>query len=276
MNINKSNGVIYYTFNSFEKAGFIKHAFSTREGGVSEGIYSSMNLSFYTEDKKENIISNYEIFCKSLGINPQNLVLSAQTHSDNVMAAGEDDRGNGIFSKNKWDGVDGLITDTPDVFLVTLYADCIPLFFADPVKKTVGVAHAGWKGTRSGIAGNTVIKMKEEFGCNPEDIIAGIGPGIERDCFEMGEKEADEFLKMPEKLTRGMIVKRKTSGEKFGYKYYIDLPGINKNIILSEGVKDENIELSGICTLCNNATLFSHRGGKGKRGGMAAIIGIEK
>jgi len=281
MKLSEKSEVKYLNFNSLNSMQFITHGFSTRHGGVSEGIYSSMNLTFSSGDNPENIKENYRRFCDALEINVNSLVFASQTHTNNVIKVSDEDRGKGIFKPKEWDNIDGLITNSPDTFLVTLFADCIPLFFVDPVKKAIGLSHAGWKGTLNGIASNTIQMMQSEFGCNPKDIIAAIGPGIEMNCYEVDETVAKEFYKLPGPIIKNCIAKSDMSSDNSdsdfdgARKYFIDLPGINKNLMINEGINPENIEMSGICTKCNSELLFSHRATKGKRGGMAAILGMK-
>lgn len=275
MKLHHKNGVEFFTFDSFDSLEFIKHGFSTRHGGVSTGMYSSMNLTFSSGDNPENIIENYKIFCDALDIDIGSLTFAAQIHTNNVIAVTYEDRGKGIIKSKDWDNVDGLVTNSPDTFLVTLFADCIPLFFIDPVKKTIGLSHAGWKGTLNKIAVTTIEMMKSQFGCSPKDIIAAIGPGIEMKCYEVDKTVADEFYKLPDSITVNCITKFESSNDTdIAEKYLIDLPGINRNLMISEGIKPQNIEMSEICTKCNSNLLFSHRATGGKRGGMAAILGI--
>lgn len=274
MKIHKREGTTFLTFDNLDSLEFLKHAFSTRMGGVSEGEFSSMNLTFYSGDDENKVKENYKIFCKAVGIDPASLVLASQDHTKNVIEITFDDRGKGIYREHEGEDADGLITNAEDTFLTTVYADCVPLFFADPHKKAVAVSHAGWKGTVAGIADETVTAMKKQYGCKPEDIYIGIGPCIEMSCFEMGEKEASKFFDLPSKVIEGkisQIFKGEGAKEK---KYYVDLSGINKNLLIHAGINPEKIELADICTGCNESWMFSHRSSKGKRGGMAGVIGI--
>ena len=175
--INLKNGVKYITFPKLESRDEIRHIFSSRIGGVSTGRYSSMNLSFTNGDSRENVLKNYKILCEVADIDINNLVLSHQTHTNNVRIVSDKDRGTGIF-KEPFTDVDGLITNTPGVALVTQYADCTPLLFFDPVKKVIASSHSGWRGTVKEIGKVTVQKMMDIFGSNPGDIIVGIGPCI--------------------------------------------------------------------------------------------------
>ena len=176
MNFHRAGAVEYLTFPALEALPLIRHAFSTRSGGVSPGVFSSMNLSFGRGDPDENVRENYRRFCRAAGFDPESLVLSAQDHHTVVRAVTRADRGRGITRERGWQGVDGLMTDEPGVTLVTHYADCVPLYFVDPVKRVVALSHAGWRGTVAQMAAVTVGAMERTYGCRAEDLVAAIGP----------------------------------------------------------------------------------------------------
>ena len=155
MNVRKNKGVTYLTWPEFEKIPGFVHGFSTRLGGVSEGIYSSMNLSFTRGDKEEAVRENYNRISAALGFSPEDIVTSDQTHTANVRVITAEDRGNGITKPRPYTDVDGMITNVPGLVLATFYADCVPLYFADPVHKAVGLSHSGWRGTAAGIGKRT-------------------------------------------------------------------------------------------------------------------------
>lgn len=265
LNIYNKNGVEYISFPKLEKCGAVRHLFSTRIGGVSTGQYSSMNMSFSGGDKRECVLENYKRLCSSVGIDINDLVLSRQTHTNNVKEVTENDRGTGIF-KESFTDVDGLITDRKEVALVTQYADCTPLLFCDPVKKVIATSHAGWRGTVKEIGRVTVEKMIKEYGCNSKDIIAAIGPAIGVCCYEVDDPVIDEFKKIPY-LNLSNIVFPKKNG-----KYMLDLKEANRQIMINAGVIPDNIDVADLCTCCNHEELHSHRATGGKRGNLAAII----
>ena len=190
----KSNGDLkYYTIDEFEKTGLVKHGFSTRCGGVSKNEFESMNLRMHCDDKRENILKNYEIFSSEIGVNFENLVFSNQVHCDTIKSVGKEDMGNGIMKPQKWNGADGLITNEPGVPLCIFSADCVPVFFLDPKKKVIALVHSGWKGTALKISAKCVTKMVDEYGSCPKDILCGIGPSIGVCHFEVGDEVADVF-----------------------------------------------------------------------------------
>ena len=222
-------------------------------------------LSFKNGDKRENVEENYKRLCSAVGIDVDHLVLSHQTHTNNVKVVTRDDCGTG-YTKPPFCDIDGLITAERGVALVTQYADCTPLLFCDPVKKVCATSHAGWRGTAAKIGAVTVEKMVSEFGCRREDIIAAIGPAICKDCYEVDTPVYDAFIKNSVPLRDVFF----PLGD--GIHFNLDLKRANLNILLESGIKQENIDVADICTCCNSDTLHSHRATGGKRGNLAAII----
>ena len=259
------NDLVYIQFPKLQKIDFIRHTFSTRHGGVSTGDAASMNLSFNKDSCSENVIKNFEILCGAVGIDTANLVLSHQTHTNNVIVVNSSHKGTGI-TKPSFCDVDGMITGKKNVALVTQYADCTPLVFCDVVKKVIATSHAGWRGTVKLIGKVTVEKMVSEFGCNPKDIIAGIGPAIGKCCYEVDDPVINEFKKL-EGLEFDKFIIPKEKG-----KYMLDLAEANRQILVSAGIKNENIDVGDLCTCCNCKDLHSHRATGGKRGNLALII----
>ena len=265
LNINKQNGLCYITFPRLEACGAVRHIFSTRLGGVSVGQYATMNTSFSGGDDFAAVEENYRRLCGAVGIDISHLVLSKQTHTNNVKIVTKSDCGTGYILPSFQD-VDGLITNESGVALVTQYADCTPLLFCDPVKHVCATSHAGWRGTVSGIGRVTVEKMVNEFGCDPTDIIAAIGPCICDKCYEVDTPVLDAFAESNMDIT-GVFREGRDENH-----FMLNLVRANKNILLSAGIKEENIDISDICTCCNSSELHSHRATGGKRGNLAAII----
>lgn len=268
MNLNINNGTPFLSYKKLDEISFIKHGFSTRLGGVSKNEFFSMNLSFDRGDSSENVIENYKLFAKAVGVDFKSLVSSQQDHNINVRVVTAKDRGVGIYREQDMKSVDALITNDKNVTLVTHYADCTPIFLVDPVSKSIGLVHAGWRGTVKEIAKVTVEAMIENFNANPQDIIVGIGPAISKCCFEVDKPVAEEFEKLS-KLEIDKFITDDNNG-----KYHIDLLECNRQILVSAGVKEENIVLSDLCTKCCSDLLFSHRATKGVRGGMIAVMAV--
>ena len=274
--LNHTTQVPYLSFPVLSEMPFIRHGFSTRLGGVSTGIFSSMNLGHdlgpYSDDPN-NIEENFRRICDSIGMDVNTVVISKQVHKTNIRLVDQSDCGKGLFIPRDFDEIDGLITNTPGITLVTKYADCVPLYFVDPVKKAIGLTHSGWRGTVMKIGKITVEKMQEHFGSKPEDIISVIGPSICKDCFEIGEEVADEFIKAFELSPKNNIIYPKK--EKPG-KFLCDLWAANKKVLKEAGLRDENIHISGVCTACNPELLFSHRKTGGNRGSLAAFLAMKE
>lgn len=268
MRVNQKNGVVFLTFPSFERFPFVRHAFSTRIGGVSTGAFASMNLNFGRGDGEENVRENFRRFCAAAGFDDRTLVASAQDHHTFVRRVGKENRGTGIWKPRDLQSVDGLVTDEPGVTLVTYYADCVPLFFLDPVRRAVGLAHAGWRGTAAKMGEKMVQAMAREFGSRPGSLIAGIGPSIGPCCFEVDAPVRDAFAAMTELSPDSLI------SDEGGGKYKIDLWETNRRILQNAGVPERNITVAQVCTQSNPDWLFSHRASRGKRGGLAAMMCI--
>lgn len=266
-----NQGVPYLFFKNIDKTNKVIHGFSTRLGGVSEKHLSSMNLSFTRGDKQENVIENYKRITKALGVEFECLVLTYQTHTTNVRVVTSKDRGKGVIKERDYTDVDGLISNDPSVTLVTFYADCVPLFFVDPVHDAIGLSHSGWRGTANKMGQKTIEKMHECFGTNPEDVIAAIGPSICMDCYEVSEDVIEEFKKGFDDAVIQNICYKKDNN-----KYQLDLWKANKFVLLEAGVKEENLSVSNICTCCNPNLLYSHRASNGLRGNLAAFLSLKK
>ncbi len=265
-------GVPYLSFPVLEETGLVTHGFSTRLGGVSEGVYASMNFSFTRGDEPEHVRENYRRMAKALGVEAESMVLTYQTHTVNIRRTGKEDRGKGVFRERDYRDIDGLVTDEPGVTLVTFFADCVPLYFLDPVRHTIGLSHSGWRGTVGKIGKITVERMGEECGSKPEDIIACIGPSICKDCFEVGEEVVELFAKaFPSKIHDRLFSPNGKPG-----KYQLDLWEANREILLEAGIRPERLQVTNLCTCCNPDYLYSHRKMGEKRGNLCAFLALKE
>lgn len=264
----RRNGAVYYTtFPSFEKTGLVRHLYSTRRGGVSAGYFGPMNLGFSRGDDQEAVIENFRRISFVAEIYPGDMVFSDQVHGDRILYVDQQDRGKGIYSPKEMQGVDGLLTDKPQVCLVTFYADCVPLFFLDPVMKVIGLAHAGWRGTVLEIGRKMVERFQADFGSDPADILAGIGPSIGPCCFEVGPDVECEFSRVFP-AWRDEIIRSSGKPE----KSYVDLWRTNQLILEKAGVKPEHITVTDLCTKCHEEYFHSHRRMGNNRGTQAAFL----
>ena len=257
-------------FRAFQEIPFVNAAFSTRIGGVSEGIFSELNLGFGRGDLDENVRKNYELFCESMDIPAASLVLSDQVHETQIYTASRADVCGEVIEK-KLTGIDGLVTNEPGVCLATSYADCVPLFFADREKKVVAASHSGWRGTVEKIGKKTVERMESEFLSDRKDIVAVIGPSICQCCYEVGKEVADAFL---ESYSEEQIKEILYPSDKAEGKYQLDLWAANYFQLKDAGLLPEQIHVAGLCTCCNSKLLFSHRATGGKRGNLNGFLGI--
>lgn len=178
-----------------EQTGMVEHCFTTRLGGVSEGMFSSMNLSFSRGDKKEAVEENFRRLAAALGKETGKFVFTNQTHTVNVRKVTAADAGKGLTRERDYRDVDGLITDEPGLVLSAFFADCVPLYFVDTVHHAIGLSHSGWRGTVRRMGAVTLEAMEKAYGTQPKDVICAIGPSICQDCYEVSEDVAEEDRK---------------------------------------------------------------------------------
>ncbi|HHU78445.1 MAG TPA: peptidoglycan editing factor PgeF [Clostridiales bacterium] len=262
----KAGGLVYYTIPAFTQTGLVRHGFSSRLGGVSSGECSSLNLSFHRKDSPENVRENFRLFCSALDIRPEQMVFTHQVHKNRVMAVDETHEGMGWDKASEIRETDGLVTNRSGLALVTFYADCVPLFFLDPVRHVIGLSQAGWRGTASNIARQTLEAMGEHYGTQPGDCLAAIGPSIGSCCFEVDGPVAEAFAAACPDRKEEIIRPRGKD------KYDIDLWAVNRYQLQECGVPGENITLAALCTGCNVDVFFSHRREKGRTGSLAALL----
>lgn len=269
MHLKDKDGVQWLQFNNLSSQEHLIHGFTTRNGGVSHPPFSSLNMGKSTSDDQDKVEENYNRILSALDVSMRKRFMTRQVHSDIVVYIDEKRVAEGNDKDNFIDAVDGLITDQTEPVLLTYYADCVPLFFYDPVNHVGGVVHSGWKGTSKQIGKRAVKRMSEVFGSRPEDILAGIGPSAGLCCYEVDDAVLDQFSWMKDTIHE--YTKPSESG-----RYFIDLKGINKAILQSSGLRNESIEISDNCTMCQNDLLFSYRVEKPKQGRMAAIFALKE
>lgn len=260
----QKDGVVYQSAAHFEAAGGVVHAFSTRHGGVSTGIYASLDLGTTRGDDPACVRENYRRFCAAVGADVGRIAMSNQVHGSTVRPVTAADVKKDLYDPEGYE-VDGLVTDIPGVALVIFGADCLPVLLYDPRRRVVAAVHAGWRGTALDIVGKAVEKMAF-YGCRPGDILAAIGPGISKCCFETHEDVPNE---MTSALGSGALHHIAVIE---GGKFRVDLKGLNAMNLEKAGVRPEHIAISGDCTACLHDKYWSHRYTKGERGSQAAII----
>ena len=267
--LKEKNHVPYIQFKNLSATGIVKHGFSTRKGGVSTGIFSSMNLNFKRGDDPDAVLENYRRMAAALNMRVEDMVLSDQTHTTNVRVITEEDRGKGILRPQDYSDVDGMITNVPGIVLVTSYADCVPLYFVDPVRKAIGLSHSGWKGTVGHLGQKAVEKMHEVYGSEPKDIVAAIGPSICQSCYEVSDDVAEAFRANFTADEAADILLDKGNG-----KYQLDLWKANWYVLTDAGILPEHLSVTDLCTACHPDLLWSHRKTNGQRGGLSAFLSL--
>ena len=288
--LHQKNEIPYLMFPKLEACGVVDHLFTTRMGGVSVGQFSSMNFSVHLGDSKENVYENYRRVADLFEADPQSMVGTVQTHTTNILRVTGKDAGKVVCFPPDYHDIDGLITNEKGLILAAYVADCVPLFFVDPIKKAIGLAHSGWKGTVSNMAGKMVAAMQREFGSVPSDLVVAIGPSICQKCYEVDEVVANEFRKaMGDALEERKEIKRNGDypmdgkdglrqilepGKEPG-KYQLDLWLANQVWLLRAGVKPKRVDVTDLCTAHNSNLLFSHRASRGKRGNLGAFMRLQ-
>ena len=290
MTLNAKNDIPYLTFPKLEACEAVEHLFTTREGGVSDGQFRSMNFSVSLGDKRENVFENYKRIASIFGAGPENVVGTVQTHTTNILRVSGKDAGKVACVPPDYGDVDGLITNERGLILAAFVADCVPIFFVDPVNKAIGLAHSGWRGTVANMAGKMVAAMQREFETRPSDLIVAIGPSICQKCYEVDETvaaafrealgEAQEERREIQKVgtyprdgqngLRCILEPGKESG-----KYQLDLWLANLIWLLRAGVSPAQVDVTDLCTAENPELLFSHRASHGKRGNLGAFLKLK-
>lgn len=260
------NDLVWLTSDVLENDA-VTHGFSTRKGGVSPTPWDSLNLDDRRGDDIANVQENFRRLCAALDTDVQRAVLSRQVHRSDVRRVTVEDCGKGLWRPQDYDSADGLVTDVPGIPLIVFSADCNVLLLHDPVRRVIGAAHAGWRGTAAGIAAETVRVMAQDYGCDPADIRAAVGPAIGQCCFET-DNDVPEALR----ATLG------AAAEPFmvwnGSKWHIDLKAVNALWLQKAGVT--RIDVCSHCTACRPDLYWSHRKMGLRRGEQAALIALRE
>lgn len=259
------NDVPFLSYPLFENTGIVNHGFSTRLGGVSKGCWTSMNISITRGDDPKDVEINKERIAGAIGVHKEDFTYTHQTHTTNVARVMPEDKGRHFME------TDGLVTNVPGICLVTFYADCVPLFFVDPVKKAIGLSHSGWRGTVGKMGKVTVEKLVKEFGSDPKDILAAIGPSICQDCYEVSEDVIEKFKEAFAASLWEELFYKKENG-----KYQLNLWRANEAVFEEAGILKEHIAVTNLCTHCNPDLLFSHRTTGNARGNLSAFLALQE
>lgn len=255
------NGIVFYQFASLVPYQELLHAVFTRIGGASRGAFESLNVGYFIGDDDKAVEVNHKLIFQTLEIQAQMVTTARQVHGAHVAIVGADQRGTIVPA------TDSLISKEPGTMLLLRFADCVPLMLYDPVRHAFGLVHAGWRGLFAGVVPHTLSALQQAFGCNPRDIVAGIGPAIGPCCYEVGSDVVAQV-----KQTFGAdsnLLQPQPSGT-----IHFDLPGAVRRQLQEHGV--ERIEDSGLCTSCHKDEFFSHRAERGNTGRFAAVLGLRE
>ncbi|MDF9843203.1 MULTISPECIES: peptidoglycan editing factor PgeF [unclassified Paenibacillus] len=259
----------------------ITAGFTGRAGGAGKPPYDGFNCAFHVGDDPEDVLSNRRMLAESLGFSLSDWTCGEQTHGKHIAAVTAEDRGRGSTDRESaFPSTDGLVTNVPGVLLTSFYADCVPLYFYDPVRRAVGLAHAGWKGTVAEIAGAMVAAMSGMYGSRPEEIIAAIGPSIGDCCYEVDDyvmnhvRKLEQTLPDPASLEAAPPLYSVSQSDK--EKSMLNLKEMNRRIMIKAGILPTHIECTTWCTSCNPDVFFSYRKEQGVTGRMTSWIGIKE
>ncbi len=260
----EKNGVKYLTIPSFLEAGYEKHCYTTRIGGVSKGAFASLNLSKTRESSPENKEENYRRVCGVLSVPYESLAIVNYAHGDGIYCAQKTDAGKGITRQSDLPACDAMVVCEPGITAVTLHADCVPVFFADRKGKAACVSHAGWRGVMQELPAKITDVLLERFSVSPEDILIGIGPHIMESCFEVQADVAEPFA-----ARFGQDVVKQAEG-----KLFVSLQRALLKQLEKKGIPPENITCADLCTYSKEDLFYSHRRDCGNTGAMGSFISL--
>ena len=259
---NNKDGLIYMSSDKISA----RHVFTTRHGGVSEGIFASFNLGSNRGDEPEHVRENYRRLCALFGVGIDDCAVTNQVHKNAVRIVDKSDK-HVCMSPVPYE-VDGLVTGEKGLPIICMTADCVPVLLWDEQNRAVGAVHCGWRSSVTDILKNALEAMAS-FGVKPEEVHAAIGPAIGRCCFETDDDVPDAVGEYLGGDTDGLFDRRPDG------KTMVDLRAANARRLMQLGVKEENIDISDECTYCCHDKYWSHRYTKGQRGSQAAVIVLD-
>ncbi|SHF49721.1 peptidoglycan editing factor PgeF [Ornithinibacillus halophilus] len=259
---------LYLTINKWKQSNpNLKVGFTTRNGGVSKPPRHSLNLGLHVHDHQEDVLSNRRLLADKIEMPLDNWVSGQQVHDTKVLHVNAKNKGSGASSYDtSLSGIDGIITKDKGILCTAFYADCVPIFFFDPVSEYIGIAHAGWKGTVQQISRKMVEAFKKQ-NVRVENLEIVIGPSISKDKYVV---DHNVIQHIDEKYMKKTV---KSIGEN---QYLLNLKQLNAEILLQSGVLRNNIDITQYCTYTHDSLFFSHRRDKGKTGRMLGFIGFSE
>lgn len=266
--LEESGQIKYLRCRPLDNTDLVINAFTTRSGGVSKYPFDSLNLSYNVGDKESCVRENREIIANILNIDYRNIVSAQQIHRDKITVVKKEDKGRGSFKYTEaLAETDALITNVSGIPLLMCYADCVPIFILDPIKKAIGLIHSGRRGTELQITSKTLNKMQKIFGTNPQTCLAAIFPSIGPCCYKIKNQRQINDYWMSKNNFSHKIVSVQNENERS-----LDLKKANYLQLIKGGIEKKNIFVNEICTADYPKLFFSYRRDKGTTGRMAAIF----
>lgn len=272
------NGAEVFDIEPWKSFDGLSAGFTGRKGGVSQDFYASLNCALHVGDDPAHVAENRSKVADAAGFRFEDWTSGEQVHLAEIAIVTAEERGRGRLDRESaFPDTDGLLTNEPGVLLTSFYADCVPLYFFDPVRRVVGLAHAGWKGTVAEIGRRMTEKMAEHYGSRPEDIVAAIGPCIGESRYEV---DATVLDRVQEALDRDRQADSRNASDfsvdSGGGKALLNLKELNRHIMIRSGIRPESIACTSWCTSSRTDLFFSHRQENGQTGRMASWIGLKE
>jgi YfiH family protein len=266
-------GVRYFQFEHFAQCAGVVQAVFSRQGGVSEPPFASLNTGYSSGDERSRVRANREMLSKALGCPNWPMATSWIVHGNEVIEVGAEwkDDHRELDDPGPRRRGDALITREPEVFLLISYADCLPLLLYDPVRHVAGIAHAGWRGTAGGVAGEAVRALARHFGSRPADVLVGMAPSIGPCCYEVGPDVLEQFERTPAIAETATFLPHVAGRSD---RWMLDLRETNRRQLLAAGIRPEHLEAMPLCTSCRTDLFYSYRREQGKTGRFAVLMGL--
>lgn len=264
MPFDRNDTIEWYFFDLLAEEKGLIQAVVTRKGGISPHPWASLNMATTVGDSRENVLENRRRIQQALGLQRQRFFDVWQVHGTNVVATRSPRLPGEAHQK-----ADAMLTDHPEVALLMLFADCVPIFLYDPIHRAIALVHAGWQGTVAWVVRHAVLRMKENYGTKPQDLLAGIGPSICQKHYEVGE-EVVERVRTEFQQSDGLLSYPENG------RAHFDLWRANRQILLECGLKSDHIQVAEICTVEDPTRWYSHRGERGKTGRFGAVLALRQ
>lgn len=245
---------------------WMDHGFSTRIGGRSSGVYSGLNLGLLCGDDPDVVAGNRRLFFAACGVEPERVFTVRQVHGEKVLVVDQPASSAHAFEETTLLEADALVTACPGTALATTHADCVPVILVDPINRLVAAVHAGWRGTFHGIVREALLVMEERFNTEAERLLAAIGPAIGGCCYTVSPELHEEFQ------SRYTGLDSLSADQDLERKPTLNLPEMNKELLIKYGVLPERIDVCALCTSCHPQDFFSYRRDQGETGRHLSLV----